>query len=158
MVEVTDNTETGAITVNRVVCADDAGKAINPRQVIVGADKFTKQSHELRIASPSDKRLRFVAGAFYQYQTHDILQDYQVPGLSAAMSVNGWEGTLWLTKQSRIDRDAAIFGELYFDITPTLTLTAGGRSFTYDNSLVGFFGFGRSEGFLVHIVGHIAGG
>jgi len=127
---------------------DSDGNTIDPRQVIVGADKFTKQSHELRIASPSDKRLRFVAGAFYQYQTHDILQDYQVPGLSAAMSVNGWEGTLWLTKQSRIDRDAAIFGELYFDITPTLTLTAGGRSFTYDNSLVGFFGFGRSEGFL----------
>ncbi len=127
---------------------NETGDTIDPRQTIFGTDKFTKQSHEFRIASPTTDRLRFVAGAFYQYQTHDILQDYQVPNLSAAMSVNGWEGTLWLTKQSRIDRDAAIFGEVSFDITPKLTLTAGGRSFTYDNSLIGFFGFGRSEGFL----------
>jgi outer membrane receptor protein involved in Fe transport len=57
--------------------------------------------------------------------------------------VNGFPGTLWLTQQKRVDRDYALFGEASYDFTPKLTLTAGGRLFRYDNSLVGFFGFGR---------------
>ena len=44
----------------------------------------------------------------------------------------------------RIDRDYAAFGEASFDILENLTLTAGGRLFKYDNSLIGFFGFGRN--------------
>ena len=53
-------------------------------------------------------------------------------------------GTLWMTQQHRIDRDYAAFGEASFDILENLTLTAGGRLFKYDNSLIGFFGFGRT--------------
>ena len=124
---------------------DDNGNTINSSQTIIGKDKFTKESHELRIASPSDKPLRFVGGVFFQRQTHHIFQDYQVPGLAAGESVNGHPGTLWLTDQMRVDRDAAVFGELSYDITPTLTVTAGGRSFTYDNTLIGFFGFGGPD-------------
>lgn len=127
--------------------SNDAGDPISSQQLIIGADHFTKRSHELRIASPSTDRLRFVAGVFEQRQTHFIHQDYQVAGLATDLSVTGHPGTLWLTQQSRIDRDAAIFGEISFDITPTLTVTAGGRSFTYDNSLIGFFGFGESPGY-----------
>ncbi len=123
---------------------DSNGNPSDPRQTILGHDHFTKSSHELRIASPSTDRLRFVGGVFVDRQTHHIVQDYQVPGLLPQLSVNGHPGTLWLTDQMRIDRDAAIFGELSFDITPTLTVTAGGRSFTYDNTLIGFFGFGRN--------------
>ncbi len=126
---------------------DNSGNTIDPRQTIVGKDKFTKTSHELRLASPSSERLRFIGGVFVQRQTHNILQDYQVPNLADIMSVNGHPGTLWLTNQNRVDRDAAVFGELSYDITPDLTLTAGGRSFTYDNSLIGFFGFGLNPGF-----------
>ena len=36
-------------------------------------------------------------------------------------------GTLWLTKQERIDKDYALFGEASFDVTPQITLTGGGR-------------------------------
>lgn len=127
---------------------DNNGDVTDPRQWIVAKDKYTKTSHELRFATPGEERLRFVGGLFFQHQTHDILQDYQVPGLAAAVSVNGHPGTLWLTKQERIDRDSAIFGELSFDITPDLTLTAGGRAFSYDNSLIGFFGFGLNPDFV----------
>jgi len=35
-----------------------------------------------------------------------------------------------------------VFGELYADLTKTLTLTLGARAFKADNSLYGFFGFG----------------
>ena len=122
---------------------DNAGKTIDPSQTIVGDDHFTKLSQELRLASPQNKRFRFVGGLFYQLQTHLIHQDYQVANLAANLSVNGHPGTLWLTQQDRVDRDYAVFGEASFDILPNVTLTGGGRVFKYDNSLIGFFGFGR---------------
>ncbi len=119
-----------------------AGQTIDPRQVIVGDDHFTKISQELRVASPQEERFRVVAGAFFQRQTHLIQQDYQVTGLAANRSVNGRPGTLWLTLQDRVDRDYAMFGEASFDILDNLTFTAGGRAYVYDNTLEGFNGFG----------------
>ncbi len=125
---------------------DSGGNTIDPRQKVVGTDHFKKFSQELRIASPQDKPVRLVGGLFYQYQSNDIHQDYQIANLGPKLSVNGNPGTLWLTQQHRIDRDYAAFGEVSWDIAPTLTLTAGGRLFRYDNTLIGFFGFGRNPG------------
>jgi outer membrane receptor protein involved in Fe transport len=113
---------------------------------VIGSDHFKKMSQEFRVASPQGERFRVVAGAFYQRQSNEIHQDYQVPGLAPELSVNGFPGTLWLTQQHRVDKDYAMFGEAAFDILPNLTLTAGGRAFIYDNSLIGFFGFGRNPG------------
>jgi len=124
-----------------------AGTHIDPRQKVIGSDHFKKMSQEFRVASPQDERFRIVAGVFYQNQSNDIHQDYQVAGLAPAMSVNGLPGTLWLTQQHRVDKDYAMFGEASFDILPNLTLTGGGRAFIYDNSLIGFFGFGRNPAF-----------
>jgi outer membrane receptor protein involved in Fe transport len=127
---------------------DSSGALIDPSQYIHGVDRFTKQSHELRFASPADKRARIVAGLFYERQTHAIQQRYIINDLSPAISVPGWPDTIWLTEQQRVDRDYAAFGEASFDITHQLTLTGGVRVFRYDNSLVGFFGFG--SGFSSH--------
>ncbi len=120
-----------------------AGQTIDPRQRIIGDDKFTKLSQEFRVASPQENRFRVVAGLFYQRQTHLIKQDYQVPSLVGNLSVPGLPGTLWLTLQDRVDRDYAMFGEASFDIAPTLTITAGGRGYVFDNTLAGFNGFGQ---------------
>lgn len=125
---------------------DALGNTIDPRQKVVGSDHFKKFSQELRFASPATKPVRLVGGLFYQYQSNDIHQDYQIAGLGPQVSVNGSPGTLWLTQQHRIDKDYAAFGELSWDILPNLTLTGGGRLFRYDNSLIGFFGFGRNPG------------
>lgn len=122
---------------------DNGGNTIDPRQFIIGTDHFRKLSQELRVASPQDERFRVVAGLFYQRQSNQIHQDYMIPGLAGNLSVNGRPGTLWLTEQKRVDKDYAAFGEASFDITPTITLTGGGRFYKYDNSLIGFFGFGR---------------
>ena len=127
---------------------DAAGNNIDPRQKIVASDHFKKMSQEFRIASPSTERFRVIAGAFYQRQSNDIFQDYQIANLAPLLSVNGSPGTLWLTKQKRIDKDYALFGEASFDITPKLTVTAGGRLFKFDNSLFGFFGFGRNPAYF----------
>ncbi|MFM5884331.1 MAG: TonB-dependent receptor [Novosphingobium sp.] len=126
--------------------SDALGNKINAQQVVLGTDHFKKFSQELRVASPSSEPIRVVAGAFYQYQSNDIHQDYFVSGLDPLLSVNGFPGTLWLTQQHRIDRDYAMFGELSADLGETVTLTAGARAFFYDNDLIGFFGFGRNPG------------
>ncbi len=122
---------------------DRLGNNIDPRQKVIGSDHFKKMSQELRIASPADKPLRFVAGLFYQKQSNEIHQDYQVANLGPQVSVNGFPGTLWLTQQHREDKDYAAFGEASFDVSDKITVTAGVRAFKYDNSLIGFFGFGR---------------
>ncbi len=119
------------------------GATIDPRQRVYGTDHFKKLSQELRLASPADAPLRFVGGGFFQRQSNAIHQDYIITGLSPSLSVNGYPGTLWLTQQHRVDKDYAGFGELSYDLTPQLTATVGGRYYGYDNSLIGFFGFGR---------------
>jgi outer membrane receptor protein involved in Fe transport len=120
---------------------DNDYNPIVPNQLVVADDSYKKQSHELRLTSPADKRLRLVAGLFYQRQEHNIEQNYIIPGIIDMFIVPGTESNIWLTKQLRIDRDYAAFGELSFDITPQLTATAGGRWYKFNNSLVGFFGF-----------------
>ena len=121
---------------------DNAGNLVPPAQRIHAKDGYTKTSNEIRLTSPKENRWRFVAGLFWQQQGHDIFQNYGVNGLATVLSVTGYPGTVWLTAQQRIDKDEAAYGELSFDITPTLTATAGGRFFRTHNSLEGFFGYG----------------
>ena len=125
---------------------DDAGNLTNPSQYIQGKDRYEKVSHEIRVASPQDRRLRFVTGAFYQRQVHGITQDYIIDGIAEDIEVPGWADTIWLTGQKRIDRDSAVFGEASFDITEKLTATAGIRFFKAHNTLVGFAGYGAGYG------------
>ena len=120
---------------------DDAGNVINPRQHIIGTDHFRKMSHELRVATPADKPIRALVGAFYQNQKNHIFQNYQVTGLATDLSVGGYPGTLWLTNENREDKDYAIFGEANWDVTNTVTLTGGIRFYKFDNTLYGFAGF-----------------
>jgi outer membrane receptor protein involved in Fe transport len=124
---------------------DNAGNLVNPNQYVVGIDRFKKQSHELRIASPADQPLRFIGGLFYQRQTHNIEQNYIIDNIADAITVTGTDSNIWLTKQLRTDRDYAAFGEISYDITDRLSLTGGLRVYKYKNSLEGFFGY--SAGF-----------
>jgi outer membrane receptor protein involved in Fe transport len=124
---------------------DNDYNLIDPSQYIVSDDSFKKMSHELRFTSPADKRLRMVGGLFLQRQEHNIEQNYKIDNLNDNLAVDGYPDNIWLTKQLRVDRDKAIFGEMSFDVTPEFTLTAGGRYYWYKNSLEGFFGFNSYE-------------
>jgi len=126
----------------------NGNRTISPQQFIEGSNHFKKLSQELRFASPADQPFRVIGGAFYQVQKNAIHQDYKVAGLAPFLSVNGFPGTLWLTQQKREDKDYALFGEASYDVTSHITLTAGGRWYKYDNSLIGFFGFGRNPAFF----------
>jgi iron complex outermembrane receptor protein len=128
---------------------DGAGNNIDPSQVLLGHDHFTKESHELRLSTPKENRWRVTAGAFYERQSHFIVQNYVVPGFVTSAGgdpVTGWPSTVYLADEMRVDRDKAVFADGAFDILPNLTLNAGIRFFDADNSLKGFFGFHSYEG------------
>lgn len=120
---------------------DDADRPHDISQYIQSKDYYKKQSHELRVTTPAEHRARLTAGLFYQRQTHNIQQRYKIDDLNAPTEVPGWDDTIWLTKQLRVDRDYAAFGDLAFDVTDRLTLNGGIRLFKAKNSLAGFFGF-----------------
>ena len=138
-----------------VFWTDDNGKPIMPQQLVIGGGYFEKWSHEIRITSPAEDPVRFTAGAFIQRQLHNILQIYKMPGygftnlygglnpdgLSAYYSVPGYDNTIWLTSEQRVDRDKAAFAEVTWDITKELSVTGGYRRYSYNNSLEGFFGY-----------------
>ncbi len=113
-----------------------------PQQEIVGRDRFEKGSNELRLASPSTDRFRFIVGLFQERQSHWIIQDYQIQGFGPQISVPGWPNTIWLTDQDRVDRDEAAFGEATFDVTKHISITGGIRGYHYKNTLFGFYGYG----------------
>jgi outer membrane receptor protein involved in Fe transport len=121
---------------------DNAGNVIEPTQGTIGKDGYKRQSHELRFSTAGEGRVRAVGGLFYQRQVHDILQNYYIRNFSDFFAVTGYPDTIWLTNQQRVDRDYAAFGEVTFDATEKLSLTAGVRYFESRNSLIGFFGYG----------------
>lgn len=121
---------------------DDLNNPVEATQYIQAKDRYTKESHEIRLSTPSDLDLRFQGGFFMQNQTHDIEQRYKIDGIGTAIEVTGWPDTIWLTKQFRTDKDYALFGEAAWDFRPGWTLSAGLRYFLSENGLKGFFGYG----------------
>ena len=119
---------------------NNAGRLIDPSQVVRNRSLLRKTSQELRVATPSDKPVRGIVGLFYQHQSQNETNEYITPGFADRLSVPGRPGTVWLTLQDRRDRDYAIFGQIDADLTDKLTVTGGLRGYKFDNDLVGFFG------------------
>lgn len=135
---------------------DDAGNLIAPTQYIIGKDRYAKSSHELRISSTGDGPFSYVAGLFFQQQTHNIEQRYVIDGLAGpntivnppgSLWVTGWPDTWWLTKQLRTDKDYAAFGEMTYKFNDQWSVTGGIRFFKAENKLQGFYGFGLTNPF-----------
>lgn len=128
---------------------DPLGDCADPSQYVDGDENFNRMSHELRLSGDPDGRLRWIAGLFYQRQEHLFDLQWVVPDMDPANSVVQNGVTTWQTHQQRIDRDTAVFGELYFDLAADWTVTLGARYFDYENSLFGFNGFvGHCTGFF----------
>jgi len=118
-------------------------------QYVGAKNEFLRTSHELRLQSSPDQRLRWIAGVFSQKQEHNFDLQWIVPDLDPALTVvlpePGRYGgtTVWQTYQIRKDRDIAYFGELSFDFSDKVTGTFGARYFEFENNLYGFNGFAR---------------
>ena len=129
---------------------NNAGGRPNPTQSFTNNDHYTKQSHEIRISSAQDKRLRGMLGFFWQKQFHDFEQRFgNIPGLADAMLMNRDEpngtkfpGVVYLNSVDRVDTDKAVFGQVAYDLTDKLELTVGARFFKPEVTVKGFFGYG----------------
>jgi iron complex outermembrane receptor protein len=120
-----------------------------PVQYTQNADKYEKVSHEFRINSPADYRLRGTAGVFYQRQSDNIRAGFDLPDLPVFYEVAGQKDVYYLSQMTRTDRDYAGFGEFTFDIIDPLKVVAGIREFWVNNTLDGFFGF-NDDGYSTH--------
>ena len=128
---------------------DSQDACTDSSQFITSDETFDKQSHELRLLSPSDGRFRWMVGMFAQRQEHDFDLRWVVPDMDPDFGPDRiWpygtvvlgEPIVWQTKQIRTDRDQAVFGEVSFDVSSSVTLLAGLRWFDFENSLYGFNG------------------
>ena len=125
----------------------DAGTRIMGGAYFTNDDGYKKTSHELRISSPQDNRVRGLVGLFYQNQKHDFQQHWRVDGLADSMEPNQgtdprFDSTVYLNSLDREDTDEAFFASLSYDITDDLEVTVGTRFFKPDVTVKGFFGFG----------------
>ena len=62
-------------------------------------------------------------------------------GLDQSQSIPTLANSIWLTDETRIDRDRAAFAQVTWDINSSWSLNGGFRYFTYDNTLQGFYGY-----------------
>lgn len=125
------------------------GGFLDPTQNQLLYDRYTKQTHELRLTSPAGNKLRLTAGLFYERQTDWINADYFIVGIggipasgfSFPQPIPGSGDDVFKTRIFRVDRDYAAYGDLAYDLTPRLTLDLGIRGFITHNTQNGFSGF-----------------
>ena len=134
----------------------NSGNPIMPQELVNSRHDFEKWSHELRVSTPAQLPVKGTFGVFIQRQLHNIFEQYIMPGygfvnpygssqnpagLADAYSIPTLFQTIWLTDETRVDRDQAAFAEATWDMTRQLSLTGGIRAYKYDNTLDGFFGY-----------------
>jgi outer membrane receptor protein involved in Fe transport len=84
-------------------------------------------SQELRLASPSTDRLRWLVGGLYMNNRRTVDETVLIPGSGALFGAPS-DVVSFADTRTRI-REQALFGEVSFDLQPSLTLTAGARAF-----------------------------
>jgi outer membrane receptor protein involved in Fe transport len=108
-------------------------------------------SNELRIASPTEWKVHFIAGLYYdRAQGFNFLSE-PIPGLNPTYQVGYgtnfvWRDTVYLDDLESVFRNWAAFIQANWDITDKLTFTAGFRRYRYDNTIKGFYGYSAAYG------------
>ena len=124
-----------------------ANTCYSPSATWHNVERNTHQSHELRLSTPDEQRLRAIGGIFWEDYKIETSQNFlygdQQAGFSSfgpAPGVPAFDpnprptGTVFFSDITRGYEQKAIFGELAFDILPkSLTLTVGTRFFRFDN-------------------------
>ncbi|WND03878.1 TonB-dependent receptor [Temperatibacter marinus] len=118
----------------------------DPRIQFDQESKYKVQTHEIRLQSAQDKRLRFIAGLFYQDAEHAYDNQWRIPTLRAGKraddnftgNVSGhYSDSYFITDQVRTDTEKAVFGEVTYDINEQLSATVGARFFKSSSKLEG---------------------
>ena len=121
----------------------------------------TRSTHEFRVTTPADKRLRATGGLFFDentlYDNTDWFYSHQAAGFiytrAPDPSVNAHDPSAkgvnvgFFNDVTRKDRQVAVYGEASYDIIPDkLTITGGARYYDEEASMTGSsnssFGYG----------------
>ena len=127
----------------------------------VYGERFTveteRSTHEFRIATPDDRRLRFIGGVFYDDADLGASIDFTAPG-QIARGITAQQqplpdstifnpnprpqGVNFVNDITRFETQTAIFGELTYDLLPdTLAATIGARYYEQEVGLAGSTNF-----------------
>ena len=110
-------------------------------------ERNTHQSHEIRVSTPDQARVRGIAGVFWENLRIESSQNFSygdeaagfapfgpVPGVPRFDPDARPGGVVYVTDMTRGYRQRAVFGELSVDLVPDrLTVSAGARIYRFDN-------------------------
>ncbi|MEM8561827.1 MAG: TonB-dependent receptor [Pseudomonadota bacterium] len=111
----------------------------DPRIRFTDDSKYKRNTQELRLQQQGDSSLRWVGGLFYEKSTHDYLLEWHIPAIKPGMQIREPD-VYFVTDQKRTDTQYAIFGEVTYDLTDSLTTTVGARGFKTESEIKGFVG------------------
>ncbi len=132
---------------------DGERRSVDPSMSFSNDDQYKKTSHEIRISSPQENRVRGLLGFFYQKQEHDFYQEFgRLEGLA---DVGACPTATTRTRPERVPGrrvpeqhgprghgPGGVRARSSFDVTDTLELSVGARYFEPEVTVKGFFGFG----------------
>jgi len=129
--------------------AAPSGTCQAPNLYVASTTENKVWTHELRFNTPEEKSLRATFGGFYSKQTLVERNDFTYPGSINAQSftpgVYGWAqngalpgssvsdptprapGVIFFNDITRTDKQLGLFGEVTYDVSETLSVTAGAR-------------------------------
>jgi iron complex outermembrane recepter protein len=110
-------------------------------------ERNTHQSHEIRVSTADQARVRGIAGVFWEDLRIESSQNFaygdEAAGFAPFGPVSGVprfdpnvrpDGVVYITDMTRGYRQRAVFGELSVDLVPDrLTVSAGTRIYRFDN-------------------------
>ena len=112
-----------------------------------------RQTHEFRVATPADNRLRFIGGVFFdnadlgsttdftspaQVQNGVTAQQIPFPGATNFNPNPRAPGVNFVNDITRWEKQMAVFGEVAYEVIPdTLTATIGARFYEQEVGLAG---------------------
>lgn len=89
-------------------------------------------NQEIRLVSKTDGPFSWIIGGFYNEFKGAAYSAEYVPGYAAFAGFNRPDDLEYYSQDSSKLVERAIFGEIGYDITDTLTLTVGARAYDYD--------------------------
>ncbi|GAB4193592.1 MAG: TonB-dependent receptor [Wenzhouxiangellaceae bacterium] len=131
-------------------------QCLDPVKGFKGQQDHTRNTHEFRLSTPRDERLRAVVGVFYDDLEIETQDDYfylATPDLgfapnaplSTANNINDAvrpAGVAFFNDITRTEEQIAFFGEVTYDIVPDmLSFTAGLRYYNLDSDFTGSSNF-----------------
>lgn len=121
----------------------------DPRIRFAGQSKYKSWTHEFRVQTDPTQKLSLIAGLFYQNPEHAYDNQWHIPGIIPSRAVNfnptgaitgAARDAYFITRQTRQDSEKAIFGELTWLTTDTISVTFGARVFETQSKLRGIVG------------------